>query len=270
MDMEISCERFTIGANFNPDVELEHLERYRYAANFVKGADVIDIACGSGYGSKMLADAGAKSVRGFDIDGSATEYANQHFIAENLSYSQGNAEELAGVPDNSADVVVSFETIEHLHHVYSYLKEMRRILRPGGQYIVSTPDRRLASTMYPLRGRPNNGYHIDEFTGPQLRMMLENARFDILEFGGQNYIRNGLVFWPLQILLKGFGYALRGLGGARVVRRVYHLGSGFAVQSDSDFKAHVARYWVVRCGKPVDDPGIYRGILQNATLTESA
>jgi hypothetical protein len=74
--------------------------------------------------------------------------------------------------------------------------------------------------MYPLRGRPNNGYHIDEFTGPQLRMMLENARFDIenarfdtLEFGGQNYIRNGLFFWPLQLFLKGFGYALRGLGG---------------------------------------------------------
>jgi hypothetical protein len=57
---------------------------------------------------------------------------------------------------------------------------------------------------------------------------------------------------------------------ARVVREVYHLGNGFAVQSDSNFKAHVARYWVVRCGKPVDDPGIYRGILQNVTLTQSA
>jgi ubiquinone/menaquinone biosynthesis C-methylase UbiE len=60
---------------------------------------------------------------GFDIDAAAAEYGNQHFIAENLSHSKGNAEELAGVPDNSADVVVSFETIEHLHHVYAYLKK---------------------------------------------------------------------------------------------------------------------------------------------------
>jgi SAM-dependent methyltransferase len=260
--MEISCERFTIGANFSPDVELEHLERYRYAANFVKGADVIDIACGSGYGSKMLADAGAKSVQGFDADRSAVEYANKHFIAENISFAQGNAEELAGVPDNSADVIVSFETIEHIHHVFSYLKEMRRVLRPGGQYFVSTPDRRLASTMYPLRGRPNNGFHIEEFTGPQLRMMLENARFDILEFGGQNYIASGLVFWPLQVFIKASGYALRRLGGARVVRKIYHLGSGFVVKPDSNFKDYVARYLVVRCSKPIDSADVNCGMVQ--------
>jgi O-antigen biosynthesis protein len=250
--MEISHERLTMGEGFPPDVEREHVERYRYAANFVKDADVIDIACGSGYGSKSLADAGARSVRGFDIDSSAAEYANEHFSAANLSYAQGNAENLAGVPDNSADVVVSFETIEHLHHVDLYLKEMRRILRPGGQYFVSTPDRRLASTLYPLRGRPNNEFHIDEFTGPQLRSMLEAAKFEVVEFGGQNYINGALVFWPLQVFIKGSGYALRRLGGTRAVRSIYHLGSGFAVKPDANFKTHVARYWVVRCRKPVD------------------
>jgi ubiquinone/menaquinone biosynthesis C-methylase UbiE len=253
--MEISCERLTLSADFNPDVEREHLERYRYAANFVKNADVLDIACGSGYGSKMLADAGARSVRGFDIDKSATEYASERFIAANLSYVQGNAEELTGIPDNSADVIVSFETIEHLHHVDSYLREMRRILRPGGHYFVSTPDRRLASTLYPLRGKPNNGFHIREFTGPQLREMLENVGFEVLEFGGQNYIPNKLVFWPLQVLLKGSGYALRQFGGAKLVRNIYHLGSGFTVKPQSDFEEHVARYWVVRCRRPFLDVG---------------
>jgi len=203
----------------------------------------------------LLADAGAKSVRGFDIDSSAAEYANEHFIAGNLSYAQGNAENLAGVPDNSADVVVSFETIEHLNQVGSYLKEMRRILRPGGQYFVSTPDRRLASTMYPLRGRPNNGYHVEEFTGPQFRGMMETAGFEVVEFGGQNYINGALVFWPLQVFLKGSGYALRRLGGAKAVRNIYHLGSGFSVKPDSEYKAHVARYWVAHCRKPVDGAG---------------
>jgi O-antigen biosynthesis protein len=247
--MEISCERFTLGTTFSPDVEQEHLERYRYAARFVQGAQVVDVASGSGYGSSMLADAGAASVRGFDLDHPAVEYANDHFTAPNLSFEQGNAEDLAGVPGNSVDIVVSFETIEHLHNVPAYLREMRRILRPGGQYIVSTPDRRLASTMYPLRGRPNNGYHVEEFTGPQLRRMLEAAGFEIVEFAGQNYINSALAFWPLQVFLKASGYALRSIGGARAVRHIYHLGSGFEVKPESSFKAHVPRYWVARCRK---------------------
>lgn len=250
--VEITCERLTIGADFNPDVELEHLERYRYASAFARDADVVDIACGSGYGSKMLADAGASDVRGFDVEASAVEYASEHFVATNLSYAQGDAENLPTVPDNSADLVVSFETIEHLNRVSPYLQEVRRILRPGGQFLVSTPDRRLASCMYPLRGRPNNGYHVEEFTGPQLREMLETAGFDIVEFCGQNYIHSALAFWPLQLSLKASGYALRPLGGARFVRRLYHLGSGCTVNSEQNYKAHIARFWVVRCRKPAN------------------
>jgi SAM-dependent methyltransferase len=253
--MEMSCERFTIDGNFSSDVELEHVERYRYAAAFVNGADVIDIACGSGSGSRLLAEAGARSVRDFDVESSAAEYAAEHFASGNLSFAQGDAEKLADVPDNSADVVVSFETIEHLNQVHSYLREMRRILWPGGQYLVSTPDRRLVSTMYPLRGGPNNGYEIEEFTGPQLRRMLEVADFEIAEFGGQNYIHDALVFWPLQVFLKGSDYALRRWGGARGVRNLYHRASGFTVKPESDFKAHVARYRVVHCYKPANYPG---------------
>jgi SAM-dependent methyltransferase len=249
--MELTCERFTPGGDFSPDVEQEHVERYRYAAGFVKGANVIDIACGSGYGSKMLADAGARSVRGFDISESAVAYANERFASPNLSYAQGNAENLAAVADNSVDVVVSFETIEHLEHVDKYLLEMMRILRPGGQFMVSTPERRLASVLYPLRGRPNNGYHVDEFTGRQFRGMLE-AKFEVLEFAGQNYIHRALAFFPLQVFLKGSGYALRRFGGAKFIRNLYHVGSGFSVQPAARFKMHLARLWVARCGKHAD------------------
>jgi ubiquinone/menaquinone biosynthesis C-methylase UbiE len=251
-NMEITCERLTIGADFNPDVELEHLERYRYATAFIRGADVIDIACGSGYGSKILADAGAKSVRGFDVDKSAALYAREHFAAPNLSYDQGNAEDLISVLDDSADFVVSFETIEHLNRVDSYLQEVKRILRPNGQFLVSTPDRRLASCMYPLRGRPNNGFHTVEFTGPELRRILEMAGFQVTKFSGQNYIHSLLAFWPLQIFVKAAGYALRSLGGAKFVRRIYHIGSGCGVKPDLNYKSYIARFWVVHCHKPAD------------------
>jgi SAM-dependent methyltransferase len=250
--MEITCERLTIGADFSPDVELEHLERYSYAAAYVRDADVIDIACGSGYGSKMLADAGARNVQGFDIDRAVALYADQHFAAPNLAYAQADAENLAAVPDNCADLVVSFETIEHLNRVDSYLHEVKRVLRPGGQFIVSTPDRRLASCMYPLRGRPNNGYHIEEFTGSELGRLLESAGFEIVEFAGQNYIHKALVFWPLQLLVKASGYALKTIGGAKVVRLLYHIGSGCEVRAESNYQAYVARFWVVRCSKPAN------------------
>lgn len=62
----------------------------------------------------------------------------------------------------------------------------------------------------------DNGFHIRECTGPQLRVTLENVGFEVPEFGGQNYIPNKLVFWPLQVLLKGSGYALRQFGGGQV------------------------------------------------------
>lgn len=84
--MEMLCERFPIGGNFSSDVELEHLERYRYSAAFVNGADVIDIASGSASGSRLLTEGDARSVRGFFVDSSAAEYATEHFAAGNLYF----------------------------------------------------------------------------------------------------------------------------------------------------------------------------------------
>jgi ubiquinone/menaquinone biosynthesis C-methylase UbiE len=247
--MEMTCERLVIGPNFTADTQQEHLERYRYAAGFARDAEVIDIACGSGYGSRMLADAGAKWVRGYDISRDATDYATANYSTANVTFAAGDAQDLAAVADASADLVVSFETIEHLQHVDKYLDEMHRLLKPGGQFIVSTPDRRLASTMYPLRGRPNNPYHVQEFTRRQFEAMLRR-RFEIVDFAGQNYVAKPLVFWPLQVSLKATAYALRKLGAYRLIRNAYHVGSGFPVKPAASFKMSVARFWVVRCRKP--------------------
>jgi ubiquinone/menaquinone biosynthesis C-methylase UbiE len=245
--MEISCERMTPG-HFPVDVELEHFLRYAYLKPFVAGKDVADIACGSGYGSKLLADAGARSVVGMDLDQDAIDYARRHYPADNLHFETGNAENLANLPDASFDMVVSFETIEHLNHVEDYLVEVRRILRPGGDYIVSTPDRRLASTLYPLRGRPNNPFHVREFTRAELLQLL-GEYFQVSECLGQAYIHPLLVFWPLQVFLKASCYAFQRLGAYRAVRRIYHYGSGFEVRQEAPGRGNVARFWVVRCRK---------------------
>lgn len=243
--MEATSERFIVG-RFSPDVEAEHMERYRYACRFVVGQKVVDIACGAGYGSRMLADAGAASVQGFDISPEAVEAAQAQYAAPNLNFAQGDAENLSGIPSGTVDVVVSFETIEHLHHVDLYLAEISRILKPGGQYIVSTPDRRLASSRYPLTGKPNNPFHVVEYTEQSLRDVLA-SRFAVEDFFGQCFVSKLYSFWPLQVLLKGSCFLFRRFGAYRFIRRVYHVGSGFAVQAAALHPDAIARYWVVRC-----------------------
>jgi SAM-dependent methyltransferase len=244
--MDPSCERFAIGGDFNQDTEREHLERYHYAEQFVPGQHVVDIACGTGYGSVLLAKAGAASVQGFDISSDAVAYAKERYEAPNLRFAVGDAMNLSGVASESVDCVISFETIEHLPDVLRYLAEMRRILRPGGRFMVSTPDRRLASTMYPIRRRPNNPFHIQEFTLPEFERLL-TPHFQIDEMLGQSFINRALVFWPLQVGVKATCHALRRFGAYRFVRKWYHLGSGFHVQSRPRAGRPIARYWLANC-----------------------
>jgi SAM-dependent methyltransferase len=238
--MEISAERMIRGLS-DPVLEQEHLFRYEYASGFVADMVVLDIACGSGYGSRMLLDAGAKSVTGVDIAADAVQYASEHFGAPGVSYLVGSAESLS-LPDSSFDVVVSFETIEHLKHPDLFVDEVRRVLRPGGKFICSTPDRRLVSTMYPLRGRPNNSFHEFEYNQKEFLRAI-SRRFVVEECRGQAFVNSVLTFWPIQVGLKASCYMLRRFGAYALIRRLYHRGSGLEVQAS---RSGVARFWVVR------------------------
>lgn len=239
--MKITHERLVIGRKLPGTTEEEHLVRYQYACQFVANKDVLDIACGSGYGSQVLAEAGARSVRGVDVSSEAIGYAASCYSAPALKFSIGNAEHLSDLPDCSFDIVVSFETIEHVQNVDSYLAEMHRVLRVGGLYIVSTPDRRLASSMYMLRRRPNNQYHVREFTRSEFLRAVRH-RFEVRELLGQAFIRRGLVFWPVQAGFKAVCYALQRFGAYKLVQKHYHVGSGLELQTGI---SGVARFWVI-------------------------
>ena len=89
----------------------EHMIRYGLAKRFVQGKTVLDIACGSGYGSDILAKAGAKKVIGMDVDEDALNGARKKFVYDNLEFKKGNGLNLG---EYGFDVVISFETIEHL------------------------------------------------------------------------------------------------------------------------------------------------------------
>lgn len=118
---------------------IEHLHRYAFAMQYIQGKDIIDIASGEGYGAHFMSNS-AKSVVGVDISAEAVAFASEKYKKSNLTYMQGSAIEIP-LPDNSIDVVVSFETIEHHDKHDEMMQEIKRILKPDGFLIMSTPQK---------------------------------------------------------------------------------------------------------------------------------
>lgn len=147
-------------------VEVEHYHRYLFARAFCDGRDVLDVASGEGYGSAQIAQI-ARSVVGVEYAGSTARHARASFPRDNLHYVQGDARSLP-LADDSVDVVVSFETIEHFAGQDDFLREVRRVLRPGGQFIVSTADR----DSYSPLGHPTNAFHVREVNRREFEAML--------------------------------------------------------------------------------------------------
>ncbi|MFM7109482.1 MAG: class I SAM-dependent methyltransferase [Planctomycetaceae bacterium] len=125
--------------NVGPNVP-EHLHRYALACELARGRDVIDVASGEGYGSMLLASRAA-SVVGIDISAAAVAHAAAKYDRDNLRFVQGSATALP-LAAGTADLVASFETIEHLDDHDAMLAEIRRVLRPVGRLVMSSPDKR--------------------------------------------------------------------------------------------------------------------------------
>ena len=118
----------------------EHIVRYLFASQFVRSKVVLDAACGTGYGSSLLLDKGAKKVIGVDISKDAIDYCNQNYKKENLEFKIDDCTKL-NLNNSYFDAVVSFETIEHLKEPDSFLSEIQRILKRNGMLVISTPNK---------------------------------------------------------------------------------------------------------------------------------
>ncbi|WP_158743146.1 glycosyltransferase [Acidisphaera sp. L21] len=147
-------ERLSTGHSL--ETEIEHFHRYYLARTMATGLDVLDISSGEGYGSAMLAQV-ARSVTGVDIDPAAVSHATASHAAENLQYRHGSATALP-LDDASVDLVVSFETLEHFAEHDAFFADARRVLRPGGRLIISTPER----DVYSGAGSEPNPFHVKE------------------------------------------------------------------------------------------------------------
>ena len=162
ISLDDTGERMIPGYHKGTVMYAEHMTRYTAAESIVKGKIVLDIASGSGYGTKLLANS-AKKVFGVDIDKSAVEYAKQNFSASNIEFKVGDGEKIP-LEDNSVDVVITFETIEHVKDYKKFIKEIKRVLKKDGIAIISTPN--------DLEFTEGNHFHLHEFEYTELTDLL--------------------------------------------------------------------------------------------------
>lgn len=182
--MAIDKERLSPDAAVPRWVWLEHLARYEFGARFVKGKTVLDCACGSGIGSETFAKAGAASVAAFDVSAEEVEQARRRNTLPQLSFQHASALALP-VASNSVDVYISFETIEHVAEDRAFLAEARRVVKPGGTLICSTPNRPVTNPGKAMSDKPWNRFHVREYSQQEFVDLLRTV-FPRVELFGQN------------------------------------------------------------------------------------
>ena len=162
----MAIERISFGdADYSGSVAAIHMARYAMARNLCKDRKVLDIACGEGYGSRLLLDWGAEEVVGLDISSEAIESARRNFGARSLRYLIADASKadqlLAG---ERFDLIVSFETLEHLAAPQNYLSAIASLRALEGIVIISCPNDWFFSPD-PDTGNEYHArkYHMEEF-----------------------------------------------------------------------------------------------------------
>lgn len=161
-------------------VEREHLDRYKHIIKYTKNKQVLDIACGAGYGTYLIAkDGEAKSVIGVDIDKDAIRYGNHRYPSENIKRFDADATLFSY--DSKFDIIVSFETIEHVQEYNKLLENYYKNLNDDGILFISTPITK-ATTI-----NPGNPYHVIEWNFYDFHKLV-NKHFIIKEIILQNIV----------------------------------------------------------------------------------
>lgn len=184
---EFTGERFIPGVR--GEIEVEHLHRYLFARNMLNGLDVLDIACGEGYGSRILSDT-AKTIVGVDIDQAIIDRASRVHGTDTVRFLHGSCLSIP-LEDDSVDAIVSYETVEHIEDHAGFMSEIRRVLRKDGLLIMSTPD----TNAYVQSSPEDNPYHVREMERAEFQSFLK-AEFNQVVFGCQRCI-TGSVMLPL-------------------------------------------------------------------------
>ena len=182
--------KFT-GERYTPEVQgnifLEHMHRYLMVRDLIHNKTVLDIASGEGFGSDYLAQY-ASNVIGVDLSKDAIDHAKKKYQRDNLTFKVGSTSQIP-LDDNSVDVVVSFETIEHHDEHEEMMAEIVRVLKPDGVLIISSPDKAEYSDV----PQTNNPYHVRELYQHELEELLSKY-FKYSEIYGQRVIFGSGIF----------------------------------------------------------------------------
>ncbi len=198
IEMRFTGERYVPA--LGGQIKYEHLHRYCLAMDWAMGKVVLDVASGEGYGSVILAQVATKVV-GIDLSGECVRYATHRYRAsKNLSFAAGSCGELP-IQDHSVDLVTSFETIEHHDRHQEMLNEVKRVLKPDGILILSSPNR----PVYSEGSTQPNPFHVKELDWNELNELL-TARFRSVAYYGQR-LATGSVVFPLNASAGENGYA---------------------------------------------------------------
>lgn len=196
----------------------EHVHRYQEAVKYIGQGDVIlDIACGTGFGTDILASHTTGKTIGGDISAEAIEQCKKQWLKHNIEFRivDGTALEY---PDNFFDRIVSFETIEHTTSYKKMLSEFARVLKPSGVLILSTPNAAITSP----DGVIGNPFHTQEFRYEELDNLLADQFSDHILYGQRN------CRYDQKPIRKRIGFVFEKLFLSFGIRKLpYSLRSGF-------------------------------------------
>jgi SAM-dependent methyltransferase len=187
---EFTGERVIPGL-VDADLFNEHVSRYKFAARLIpKGGEILDLGCGTGYGTVELLSGGT-SIVGADVSAEAVAYARANYGREGVIFLEASCQALP-LTDHQFDLITCFEVIEHLENWRGLLAEAQRLLRPGGSFVVSTPNKAYYAE---TRGKTGpNPFHTHEFEYAEFESALKEY-FPHVRIWSQNHAA-AIVFAP--------------------------------------------------------------------------
>jgi ubiquinone/menaquinone biosynthesis C-methylase UbiE len=168
-------------------IMVEHLHRYAFAREYVTDKIVLDIASGEGYGTNLLST-NAKFAYGVDLSEDAVKHAGERYGDVNKKFLTGNVIQIP-LADDEVNVVVSFETIEHVHEHDKMLSECKRVMKEEGMLIISTPDKRIYSDIPGYK----NPFHVKELYEHEF-IDLASRYFSNIVLYKQGIVKGGVIY----------------------------------------------------------------------------